>query len=118
MISSVGSSTAYDINSISKPTDGLDAQITRYKKELSDCVNCDSAKTAKGKAKIQAISDKIATLTAQVEKTVKSKDTAQLPVLTANSPSNDVYRAGRQYDSEPFSNSGSESIGSQLNVFA
>ena len=118
MISSVGSSTAHDYSSTSEPMGGLDAQITRYKKELSDCVNCDSANTVKGKAKIQAISDKIATLTAQAEKTAKSKDTAQLPVLAATSPSNDVSRANRQYNSESFFDSGGESIGSQLNVFA
>ena len=78
MISSIGSSPTYDLNSISKPTTGLDAQIARYKMELSDCVNCESAKTAKGKTKIQAISDKLTALTAQTENAAKPQDTNQL----------------------------------------
>jgi hypothetical protein len=58
MITSVGPSLAYDYSPTAKPTAGLDAQIARYKKELPDCVNCESAKTTKGKAKIQAIVEK------------------------------------------------------------
>lgn len=35
------------------------ARLDRYQKQLSDCVNCASAKTPKGKADIAAISDRI-----------------------------------------------------------
>lgn len=37
----------------------LDAEIARYQKELSDCVNCPSSKTPQGKAHVQAISNQI-----------------------------------------------------------
>lgn len=38
---------------------GLRAKLDRYEKQLSDCVNCASAKTPEGKADIVAISAKI-----------------------------------------------------------
>ena len=38
---------------------GLRAKLDRYEKQLSDCVNCASAKTPEGKADIAAISAKI-----------------------------------------------------------
>jgi hypothetical protein len=37
----------------------LQAQLERFQKQLSDCVNCASAKTPQGKADIQAISARI-----------------------------------------------------------
>ncbi len=111
MISSIGSSPAYDLNSNAKPTTGLDAQIARHKKELSDCVNCESAKTTKGKAKIQAISDKIAALTAQAEKTAEPKDTNQ-------PPTKNLVRAGQKYNIAPVPDIGFGPIGNNLKVFA
>ena len=118
MISSIGSYPTYDLNSISKPTTGLDAQIARYKKELSDCVNCESAKTAKGKAKIQAISDKLTALTAQTENAAKPKDTNQLTTMSGTPPTNNQFSAGHKYDIAPVSEFDFEPIGNNLNVFA
>ena len=118
MISSIGSSPTYDLNSISKPTTGLDAQIARYKKELSDCVNCESAKTAKGKAKIQAISDKLTALTAQTENAAKPKDTNQLTTMVGTPPTNNLFRPGHLYDIAPVSDVDFEPIGNNVNVFA
>lgn len=110
MISSIGSSPAYDSNSTAKPKTGLDAQIARHKKELSDCINCESAKTTKGKAKIQAISDKIAALTAQAEKLAEPKG--------ANQPQiNSLVRAGQEYNTATVLDSGFGAIGNNLNVF-
>lgn len=37
----------------------LQAEVTRYQKQLSDCVNCPSSKTLEGKAHIQELSSKI-----------------------------------------------------------
>lgn len=37
----------------------LQAQLQRYEKQLSDCVNCASAKTPQGKADIDTISARI-----------------------------------------------------------
>lgn len=44
-----------------------DAQLLRLEKELSDCVNCATAKTALGKAKILAVEARINALKARME---------------------------------------------------
>jgi fructose-1,6-bisphosphatase len=77
MVSSIGSSSAMSYISVARPKAGLEAQIAKYKKELSSCVNCDSAKTAEGKANIQVISDKINQLTSQVQEISKSQTVQQ-----------------------------------------
>jgi len=119
MISSIGSFTAYAFDSTAKPTAGRDAQIARYKKELSDCVNCESAKTVKGKANIKAITGKITALTAEAEKTAKSsKGANQEPALSATLSTNNAPRSSQQYNIVPIPDSGVETIGNYLNVFA
>ena len=45
---------------------GLDAQLGRLQKELAECVNCASAKTTDGQAKIQAVSDKISAIKSRI----------------------------------------------------
>jgi hypothetical protein len=38
---------------------GLDAEIARYRQQLADCVNCDSANTPDGQSAIEELSSKI-----------------------------------------------------------
>ena len=59
----------------------LQAQLDRYQKELSDCVNCSSAKTEAGKQNIQDISGKISDLKAKIaqENNPKSADAPTVP---------------------------------------
>ena len=38
---------------------GLEAQIAHYKQQLSDCVNCDTAKTVAGQSAIEELASKI-----------------------------------------------------------
>lgn len=44
----------------------LRADLTRYEKQLSDCVNCSSAKTPEGKRNIQDLGTRISALKAQL----------------------------------------------------
>lgn len=44
-----------------------DAQLLRLQKELSDCVNCETAKTTQGKAKILAAEARINALKARMD---------------------------------------------------
>ena len=44
----------------------LQAQLQRYEQQLSECVNCASAKTPKGKADIDAISARIGQVKARM----------------------------------------------------
>lgn len=46
---------------------GLEARLTQYQKQLSDCVNCESAKTSKGKEDIRDLSGKIGELKARID---------------------------------------------------
>ncbi|MEJ7805693.1 MAG: hypothetical protein WKG03_07210 [Telluria sp.] len=42
------------------------AQLQRYQKQLSECINCASASTSKGKAEIDAISARIGEVKARI----------------------------------------------------
>jgi hypothetical protein len=60
MVSAIGSfSTSSDVSTTAASTAAIEAQIARDKKELSNCVNCESANTKQGQADIQALSSKI-----------------------------------------------------------
>ena len=54
----------------------LDAEIARCKKQLSDSVNCASAKTLEGKAHIQELSNKISAAQQQVKQIAVEKPAA------------------------------------------
>ena len=74
MVSAIGSSSASDAAfTIGTSAAGIEAQLTRYKKELSDCVNCASAETTAGKAAIEAIANKISSAEARIDKLSASK---------------------------------------------
>ncbi len=63
MIGAISSSTSAAAKPTAAPAPRapltLDAQLTRAQTELSDCVNCDSAKTPAGQKQIAEISSKI-----------------------------------------------------------
>ncbi|MCF8178756.1 MAG: hypothetical protein K9J74_09635 [Sulfuritalea sp.] len=69
MIQAIGASVAYLTASTGTGTAPVssDAQFLRLQKELSDCVNCATAKTALGKAKILAIEARINALKARLD---------------------------------------------------
>ncbi len=51
----------------------LQAQLQRFQQQLSDCVNCASAKTSQGKSDIQAIAARIS----QVRQSIAETDSGQ-----------------------------------------
>lgn len=67
MVASIGSAALSSPGVATTPTSGLETQITRYQKQLSECVNCASAKTPEGKAAIETISNKIGSAQARIE---------------------------------------------------
>ena len=119
MTASIGLSTGANPLAFVKPTTGLEAQIARYKKELSGCVNCESAKTAEGKANIQALSDKISALTTQVQEISQSNSASQENKITSATVSFADQSASKTVQQQ-HSQSGFEAgeIGALLNVFA
>jgi hypothetical protein len=87
----------------------LQAQLQRYQQQLSDCVNCASAKTPQGKADIQAISARIS----EVKQTIAQAD--QAPANPANAANAAAPASSSAQASPPFQLSG---VGNVINVFA
>ena len=54
----------------------LQAQLQRYQQQLSDCVNCASAKTPQGKADIEAISARISEVKHSITQAEQGADAA------------------------------------------
>ncbi|MBI3903130.1 MAG: hypothetical protein HY306_09375 [Nitrosomonadales bacterium] len=79
MISAIGSHAYSAAIGAGSGTVGLEAQLARYQKQLSDCVNCDSARTLEGKTRIEAISSKISELKARIEETDKVQTAGDRP---------------------------------------
>lgn len=76
-------------------TAGLEAQLTRYQKELSDCVNCESSKTPEGKANILELQVKISSVKERIE---KAKNDAVQTEQSATKSSIASDRAQRSQD--------------------
>lgn len=119
MVASIGSSTSFSYTPTAKPTAGLEAQIARYKKELSNCVNCDSAKTSEGKTNIQALSNKISSLTSQIQEISKSKQVNQEFKLSPTTfPQKNESASFSSHNDKPEWQADITGIGSRLNIFA
>jgi hypothetical protein len=55
---------------------GLDAQKERVQKQLADCVNCSSASTPEGKAKIEKLSAQLSAVDARLQEAVDARPAA------------------------------------------
>jgi len=68
MVQAIASGASNTILSKGSNSAALEAQLERYQKELSDCLNCSSAKTSEGKRRIADISGKISDLKYRIQK--------------------------------------------------
>lgn len=103
MVQAIGSAAVSGSLSAGATAAGLEAQLVRYQKQLSDCVNCDSAKTAEGKAVIDAISSRISEVRARLVSVTEVKSRSETGSLatgtsTASSPHSDVVTATKNED--------------------
>ncbi len=73
MVGAVGSSPYYPPAGAGRTTGGLDAQLARGEKQLSEWTRCSSAKTAEGKQKIQELSDRISEIKFRIDGLEKNK---------------------------------------------
>ena len=97
MVAAVGSSPISAMPSGGFGTAGLEAQIARYEKQLSDCVNCSSAKTPEGKKAIEEISNKISATRARIDQVLSAKEVAQPAAAVASSENKSpVLRDGNE----------------------
>ncbi len=88
MLSAIGSTYPSPVGT--GPTAaGLQAQLDRYQQQLSDCVNCSSAKTLQGQEAIQTLSNKIGEIKARIEQITATKINTQ-PDVSSVSASTDI----------------------------
>ena len=110
MVNAIGSYPSF--NSTGTSAAGLEAQLTRYQRQLSDCVNCSAtSKTPEGRETARALSDKIGEIKAQLEAVTTSKistDTQNFPKSDSGTQSNTIAQAG----------STTATLGNYLNVYA
>ena len=79
MVSAIGSSNAFHtISTSGESVAAIEAQLALYQKELSNCVNCESANTKQGQADIQALSSKISLAEARLQE-IKSSTAGSQP---------------------------------------
>ena len=83
MVQAVGGTAATSISSGPAKAAGLEYQLLRYQKQLSECVNCASAKTAQGKATIEAISGKISSIRLRIDAVASSNPVRQVASAVA-----------------------------------
>ena len=119
MVSAVNSSATSFVASTSSTssTPAIRAQLEHDKRELADCVTCESSKTREGKANIQKLSSKISTEEAQLKQADTSRPTNQSAQSNLTAVSSN---ATNQSSEAPVKkqNSFDTNIGNNLDVFA
>jgi hypothetical protein len=126
MVAAIGSSPVASVVQVGSTSGGIEAQIAQYKKELSGCVNCGSAKTPQGQAAIQSVAAKISVAEARLEKYRNEKASSQRPepsrfaADSRNELTQGVAPAFDKYDVDSASRSTSNdsSTGNLVDVFA
>jgi len=85
MLSAIGSLTSSYPAGTGQSAAALQAQLDRYEQQLSDCVNCNSAKTTEGQKAIQDLSNKIGQV-----KTQLNEVTISIPAMSNASTSTGI----------------------------
>jgi hypothetical protein len=108
-------------------TAGTEAQIARYRKELADCVNCESANTTEGKAAIAAAASKVSIAEARIAGMSASSQGSLTDTSTATKSSDSsakAYEGALTYERPGAPEAGSTSkqsdasAGSNVSIFA
>jgi len=127
MLSAIGSSAYSGFVGSGPSAAGLQAQLDRYQKQLSDCVNCSSANTLEGRKAIQDLSGQISEVKARIEQITSTKSNAQPAAPSARistdiAANKDALASGLQDNIVVVAASASglatATVGSILNVFA
>lgn len=74
MVAAIGASTGFSTQISGPSTGGMRAELARYEKALSECVNCASAKTPEGQQEIQRLTSEISRLKARIEDAAKGTE--------------------------------------------
>lgn len=108
MVSPVQASNGYAMPNVPSSSAALQAQVARYQQELSDCVNCETAKTQHGKANIEAIQTKIRTAMERLD-----------AIDTARSAAKSKSQSGEKTATQepPRTQSANATLGQTIDVF-
>jgi hypothetical protein len=128
MVSAIGSPPTFGFAPTpGSSTAGIEAQIIRYKKELSDCVNCVSANTTEGKAAIAAAASKVGIAEARIESIAASNQNSPAAASTTTAAADfpaSAFEGALTYERTPGIEFGSasklsdSSAGTLVDVFA
>ena len=78
---------------------GQAGELAKLEKELSACINCDSAKTREGQAKIEAISQRISRLRQQSNRAEALE--AERQTMSATNAASDLWKVSAQVGDLP-----------------
>jgi len=78
----IGSNTQSSTVAYQPSRVSLDAELARYRKQLSDSVNCPSSKTLEGKLHIQELSDKISATQSRIKQAEAGSPSANTSVVS------------------------------------
>jgi hypothetical protein len=127
MASAIGSLPSAGVPTPKSSTAGTEAQIVRYKKELADCVNCESANTTEGKAAIAAAASKVSLAEARIASVSASSQGSSTDPSTTTASSDSpakAYEGALTYERPVATESGSTSklsdasAGTNVSIFA
>ena len=72
MVAAIGATPSFSTQLPQVSTGGLRAELARYEKALSECVNCATARTPEGQQEIQRLGSEIARLKSRIEEAGRS----------------------------------------------
>jgi hypothetical protein len=106
----IGSSSLSGVSGGQSSRAALAAEVARYQKQLSDCVNCSSSKTLEGKAHIQELSTQISMDQQRIKQIETGGTAVNDPAATTH---NDSYTSAGASATPT-----TQAQGSLVNVFA
>ena len=87
----IGSSSLSGVSGGQSSRAALRAEVVRYQKQLSDCVNCSSSKTLEGKAHIQELSTQISVDQQRIKQIESGGTAANDPAASPATAPADTY---------------------------
>ena len=109
----IGSSSLSAVSGGQSSRAVLHAEVARYQKQLSDCVNCSSSKTLEGKAHIQELSTQISVDQQRIKQIEANGTAANDPATSAETSPADTYTSAGASATSP-----TQAQGDLVNVFA
>ncbi len=86
MVQAIGATATAAYGAVPASLTALQSQLQRHQRQLSDCVNCDSADTPRGKADIEAINARIGQVRERIVQAESAQSNGTAQVRTGEAP--------------------------------